>query len=528
MSRGHVVESWPVKGKSPETRRAASRPPTPQPTVKTITASILYDLIHCARRVHLDEFGNRGQRDPVSPFVELLWERGQVYEKDVIKGLAFPVADLSNLSGKEKELATNDAFARGEKLIYSGRISFGSKLGEPDLLRQEKSGYVAGDIKSGAGLEGKSDLRDGKPKPHYAVQLALYTDILLAIGQGTERRAFVWDIHGNEIPYVFDDPVGKKSQKTLWDLYEKSLDHATAILTGRVETKPAYTGICKLCHWYHLCLQELEAADDLTLIPELGRTRRDSMFDRIPTVNALARADLADYQKGDKTVFSRIGIDTLASFQHRACLISTPDSEPLIDGNLQLPAPQREIFFDVETDPMRDFCYLHGFYVRDGNGEGYSAFFADDPTAKEEEGVFKKAYEFLNKDKDAVFYYYSPYERTIWRGLQKKYPSVCSTEDIESLFSPGRSVDLYTDVVKKHTEWPTYSKSIKALAKYLGFSWQDRDPSGASSIEWYSQWKKTRNNQIKKRIIQYNCDDCEATAVLLDGIRDRLGMGEKT
>jgi len=72
--------------------------------------------------------------------------------------------------------------SRGDTLIYGGRISADGLLGEPDLLRWTQGGYVAGDIKSGAGVEGASEDTDGKPKKHYAVQLALYTDILERMG----------------------------------------------------------------------------------------------------------------------------------------------------------------------------------------------------------------------------------------------------------------------------------------------------------------------------------------------------------
>jgi len=33
--------------------------------------------------------------------------------------------------------------------------------------------------------------------------------------------------------------------------------------------------------------------------------------------------------------------------------------------------------------------------------------------------------------------------------------------------------NLYNDVVKKVTEWPTRDYSIKTLAKFLGFNWRD-------------------------------------------------------
>jgi hypothetical protein len=71
--------------------------------------------------------------------------------------------------------------------------------GVPDLLRKEEGGYVAGDIKSGAGEEGGSEVENGKPKVHYAVQVALYTDILEKLGRSSGRKPFIWDIHGAEL-----------------------------------------------------------------------------------------------------------------------------------------------------------------------------------------------------------------------------------------------------------------------------------------------------------------------------------------
>jgi len=43
---------------------------------KHITASMLYNYVQCPHRVYLDLFGSQAERDPVSPFVELLWEKG--------------------------------------------------------------------------------------------------------------------------------------------------------------------------------------------------------------------------------------------------------------------------------------------------------------------------------------------------------------------------------------------------------------------------------------------------------------------
>ena len=37
---------------------------------------------------------------------------------------------------------------------------------------------------------------------------------------------------------------------------------------------------------------------------------------------------------------------------------------------------------------------------------------------------------------EAGIYYYSKYERTIYRKLQQKYPDICTPEDVERLFDP--------------------------------------------------------------------------------------------
>ena len=170
---------------------------------------------------------------------------------------------------------------------------------------------------------------------------------------------------------------------------------------------------------------------------------------------------------------------------------------------------------------MQNFCYLHGFVERsntDNDTEKYEAFYANDLSSAAEERAFADAWQYICANQPCTIYYYSKYERTIWRKLQEKYPDVCSAEEIETLFDPVNTIDLL-EVVRKYTEWPTRDHSIKTLAQYLKFEWRDTDPSGAASIEWFQRWSKNKDEKIKERILQYNEDDCLATRVLLDKIR---------
>lgn len=492
-----------------------------------ITASMLYSLMTCPHRVSMDLYANPADQDDVSPFVQLLWDRGAAHEKQIVAEIGHPFLDLSTFAGDEKERRTLAAMTANVPLIYSGRLTVDGLVGEPDLLRKELGGYIAGDIKSGGGEEGGDDDSPGKPKKPYAVQLCLYTDVLERLGHSAGRRGFIWDVRGDEVIYDFATPYGTRLPRVLWADYQHALDQAGIITAAPDQTLPAYSsGNCKNCVWYTACIKAMEAANDLTLIPELGRSKRDVLIGKISTIRELAEINPAAFIIGKKTVFPGTGPDTLGKFHARAKLITEKDSKPYLRAPITLPFMERELFFDIEVDPMRDTCYLHGFIERRGGDnatEGFIGFFADDDSSGAEERAFGLAWAFMQSSQPCAIYYYSKYERTIYRKLQAKYPHICTAAEVEALFDPKLTIDLYFDVVLKATEWPTRDYSIKTLAKFLGFAWRDKHPSGAASIEWFDRYIVTKDQDIRQRILDYNEDDCRATRVLLDGIRGLSG-----
>ena len=343
-----------------------------------ITASMLYNLTSCEHRLTLDTFGDPSQCAEPNAFIQLLWEKGSLFEKEVIAALACPFLDLSPYHGEEKEARTREAVAQEVPLIYSGRLSVDNLLGEPDLLRREDQGYVAGDIKSGSGEEGETD--SGKLKKSYAVQLGLYTDILERLAYSSGRWGFIWDIHGKEVKYDFSQPQNSRTPQTWWELYQSYYQRAKDILEQSHVTNAAYSsGICKLCHWYQPCLLDLQRNFDLTLLPELGRTKRDGLNAHFSTIQEFAAADISTLVQGKKTSIPGMGLGTLNKLHARAQLVSAGDQgHPYLRAAVSLPERDSEIFFDIEVDPLRDHTYLHGFIERqhhDNATEQFVAFF---------------------------------------------------------------------------------------------------------------------------------------------------------
>lgn len=391
----------PTVGSTENTTKRPHQPgvtekPAPQPfssgAQRAITGSMLYSLVSCPHRVTMDVYADPAQRDSVNAFVEMLLERGSSVERERMAALDVPFVDLQAFTTAEKTRKTRAAMAADAPLIYGGRIEADDLLGEPDLLRKEGGGYVPGDIKSVAGEEGGEDSR---PKKTYAVQLALYMDILERLNLSAGRRGFIWDVHGAEVIYDMTAPRGVRSTETWWDFYTTQLTTARGIMARTHETLPAYaSGTCKLCHWYSSCLKAVKAADDLTLISELGRAKRDAMCGEIRTVAELATINPKAYTKGNKTAFAGIGPVTLGKFHERAKLLSSPNPKPYLKTPLTLPAHDFELFFDIEVDPMRDLCYLHGFIERrgrDNSTEKFIGYFTPDTrsSAKTSEALTK-------------------------------------------------------------------------------------------------------------------------------------------
>jgi predicted RecB family nuclease len=109
-------------------------------------------------------------------------------------------------------------------------------------------------------------------------------------------------------------------------------------------------------------------------------------------------------------------------FHRRAKLVKSPNPQPYRTQPISLPTSGREIFFDIEVDPMHDHVYLHGFIERrngDNATERYTGIFASTVSEQAQRDAFAEASDYLQTRPDAVIYFYSAYERTYWRKLRE-------------------------------------------------------------------------------------------------------------
>ena len=67
-----------------------------------ITASMLYDYVTCSHRLVKDSVEDPALRDPVSPFVQILWARCNLREAAIVQDFEISFLNLSRLTGDER------------------------------------------------------------------------------------------------------------------------------------------------------------------------------------------------------------------------------------------------------------------------------------------------------------------------------------------------------------------------------------------------------------------------------------------
>ena len=468
----------------------------------TITAQDLYNFTKCAHRVYLDAHGNPDERRDVNAFVKMLWEMGLQTEKEHLASLGtVPLEDLQTLSIEAARSRTRELMAAGSALIYQGAIAAGDWLGRPDLLVRRDDApsafgdyyYEAIDIKAGRGWEE----RDGKKtrfKHHYAFQILFYREILRKIQGAAAPVGRIINV---------DNELEEFDPQSFEPSFADAMVEVARLVSGDDHSEPVLGSACQLCEWYTKCRRWVEATSDPTGLFFVGKVKFELKRVGLRTIGDIAAMDIDQYSKGPKKI-PGVGTTSLKRMKERAEVALA--GKPRIRAGYQFPEAPREIYFDIEDDPTRDVVYFYGVVIKeDVQAPVFRYFMADRPG--DEEQTVRAFWQFIAENPLAVFYVYSPKERSTLRRLMHRY----SLDAVVFERYVTQEFDLYTDLIVPYSDWPTYSYGIKQIARQVGFQWRDSDAGGANSIAWYNEYLADPTRpELKQRIIDYNEDDCRA------------------
>jgi predicted RecB family nuclease len=260
---------------------------------------------------------------------------------------------------------------------------------------------------------------------------------------------------------------------------------------------------CAECEFRDRCRKEAIEKDDLSLLSGMTvKQRRKYNGKGIFTVTQLSytfRPRRRSKRKRDKHEKYHHSLKALAIREKKIHIVGTPELK--IEGT--------PVYLDVEGLPDRDFYYLIG--VRIGNGESavQHSLWADNP--KDERNIWNKFCGILKAVDKPVLIHYGRYETTFLKVMAERYgsPKLDSLSE-KAMRSPVNLVSL----IFARIYFPTFSNSLKEIAGWLGFKWSVTGSTGLNTIAWREIWATLGSSTEQPRLMKYNAEDCAALELL--------------
>ena len=192
----------------------------------------------------------------------------------------------------------------------------------------------------------------------------------------------------------------------------------------------------------------------------------------------------------------------------------------------QLPTSQTEIYLDIEGLPVRNFQYLIGIVIKDQAGITEQHFWAN--SEEEEAQIFQEFLNILRQHPEFTLFHYGNYEARYLKKMMKSLDEP-TRQYLEKVLESCCNVLSF---FYSHIYLPTYTNGLKDVAKLVGFTWSDKKASGLQSTIWRKQWEETHQEELKRKLIQYNQEDCYALMKVKDlvhaVIHSETKIGKKT
>ncbi len=469
-----------------------------------INAELLLQYQRCKRRPFLDTHGDKSQRDAANELLFKVQQDRIAHHLNVVENLAYDQPQYPSGDWKTAAAATLELMQQGVEYIHKG-VLFApysdayTLLSRPDLLVKQP---------------GKSDFGDWmyvpvnielskRPKQEYQVILAFHAQIL-GIWQGSTPEIAELILRNRVQSYVVDLGKWIPQMQQILEEYTQVIaaENAPELFISRQK--------CNMCHWYSHCYTIAQSQQHLSLLPMVTPLRYTQLQElSITTLQSLANTDptiLENLPGFEGDVPAKIII------QAKSVLLQQPFilPNPLLTENLTYTAPI-EIYFDIEAQPDLDLHYLLGVLVVDTqtNTEKFHSFLAEN--IGEQEMIWQQFLDLVWQYPQAPIYHFCVYEFDTVKKLGKLYQTPNS-----SVYPVlNRFVDVYEQLTQS-VALPVESYALKAIARWLGFEWRDKEASGAKCIYWYDQWLATGDRSQLEIIQRYNEDDCRATRNVKD------------
>ncbi len=259
---------------------------------------------------------------------------------------------------------------------------------------------------------------------------------------------------------------------------------------------------CAECEFRAGCGQKAIEKDDLSLLSGMTEKERKSFNNKgifgVTQLSYTFRPRRRPKQLAGKREKYHHSIKALAIRERKIHIVGSPELK--IEGT--------PIYLDVEGLLDRDFYYLIGLRFRAGQRAIQHSLWA--ANENDEKRIWKEFLGVLSGIKKPVLIHYGSFETTFLKRMYQKYGEPVEGSRLAEAISSA--VNLLSVTFAK-VYFPTFSNGIKEIARYLRFEWENQG-SGLQSIIWRSQWEASGGAAVKRSLLIYNANDCEALEVV--------------
>lgn len=450
-----------------------------------LTEKTFYQYIKCPNWVYFDVHAL--ERNVHHPLINQLIDDGLIEEKQ--RELISDREDLVEVTAEDPDEAFHQTLTfmrEGRQTIFHGVLVDQHWVGHPDVLEK-----VEGRSRFGAYYYVAVDLKRTRfIRDDHKFQGCFYAELLERIQKVKPVLGYVMTPDKQVLSYAIADFEGA---------YTLTLDEIEKIIAGK---RPVHflTSGCKQSPWFSECRQSSEACEDISLLNRVWRQEVNRLKKAgIETISQLALLSVMQLEK----MAPDLSAARLEIMRDQA--IAIHEGRHIIRQSILFPVASTEIFFDIESDPLRDFDYLFGTLMLENGQERYQPFFAQSP--KQEQDTWNEFVSFIEQHLDCPIYHYGWFEVEVVKRFSAKYgiSSVASDALAQNM------IDLL-ELIRPAVIFPLSFYSLKDIASYLGFHWRAEDASGANSVLWFEEWLKKKTPKLMQKILEYNEDDVRATA----------------
>ncbi|MBM4271415.1 MAG: TM0106 family RecB-like putative nuclease [Deltaproteobacteria bacterium] len=457
--------------------------------------------------IYCEKFVPEAEKDPLSPYRELLQERGIEHERRILEQEYPRCRPITFETTEEGFKLLLHEMAKGAEAIYGLPLLFlpENMQGKIDILEKRDDHpsvfgnfhYIVTEIKLAKHI-----------KKEHVLQGAFYTYILSQI-QGHLPHTFRIINHDNQVrEYSFADCEEELRQ---------AVQGTKSILDGTVVPTATYNA--SEWPWERYTNHEAIRNRDVSLIGHVGPKTKEKLvargFKKIWHVASTGIDDLSEIPGISKSTARKIILGA------RSLVKNEPI--PIDPSVLNIPTISTEIYLDMEgtdqpdlEDAVDPVDYLIGAVVRKGGTDTYHPFIA--PRMQDEGKMFREFLSFLKTQKDYVIYHWHNYEYWHMRQLAKRHNL---TDEVEEYVIPFM-IDLHRMATRAFA-FPTYTNGLKDVASFLGFRWRHEDVNALDAIAYYIRYQSHPEDYRDKLqdVIDYNEDDCRATKRIKEWLEEK-------